>query len=297
MPLPEIHKVALVAPVHNRRETTLQALRSLSRVNKRGLLVRTIIVDDGSTDGTAEAIRLAFPEVEVLRGDGSLHYAAGTNRGIERALEWGADFIVTMNDDAVFHESFLERLVSTAIENPGSIVGALLLLWDAPHKVFQVDLKWETLKGGWVIPSELTAFSIPREPFPVECIVGNCLLAPSKAIRDVGLLDAESFPHGWGDAQWTTRMRKAGWKLLVDPRAYVWCEPNTNTPPLHTVGVKRLIQILFLDQRHPVNLKRQFDARWHSAPSRLTAALGFAVFIGQVARKCVEFGLLRRRTS
>src|ERR1041384_3597543 len=131
-------KVGLVIPVFNRRETTLQALRSLSRIDKAGLDVRIFIVDDGSTDGTSEAIRREFAEVELIAGDGTLHYAGGTNRGIMAALSWDADYVLTMNDDSVFHDQFLRRMVKTAQENPRSVVGALLLLWDQPHKVFQV---------------------------------------------------------------------------------------------------------------------------------------------------------------
>ena len=59
-------KVVIVSPVHNRREITLQCLRSLSRIDRDGLNVHTIIVDDGSTDGTAEAIKRDFPQVELI---------------------------------------------------------------------------------------------------------------------------------------------------------------------------------------------------------------------------------------
>jgi len=62
-------KVALVIPVFNRRETTLQALRSLSRIDTRGLCVRTIVVDDGSTDRTSEAVREEFPCIELISGE------------------------------------------------------------------------------------------------------------------------------------------------------------------------------------------------------------------------------------
>ena len=291
----EFLKVALVAPVHNRRETTLQALRSLSRIRTENFEVKIFIVDDGSVDGTDESITNNFPDVELIRGDGTLHYAAGTNRGIQRAMEWGADFVVTMNDDSVFHESFLQRLVATALAHPKSIVGALLLLWDEPHRVFQVGLEWKTLKGGWVTPDDLTAFSVSVEPFHVECIVGNCVLIPVAAIREVGLMDEKKFPHGWGDAQWTTRMRKAGWELLIDPKALVWCEPNTYPEPLHLLSAGRVFDILFRDERHPSNLKRQFVAKWYSAPSRLAATAGFIVDLARLLDKALKYGVEKRR--
>lgn len=288
-------KVAIVIPVYNRREITLQGLRSLARVDRTGLDVRIFIVDDGSTDGTSDAIRKNFPDVVLIQGDGTLHYAAGTNRGIEAALEWGAEFVATMNDDAVFHDQLLQRLISTTEANPRSIIGGLLLLWDEPHKVFQVGQTWNTLKGGWVIPDDLTAFNVPQTAFRVECLVGNCLMLPAASIREVGLMDEKRFPHGWGDAQWMARFSKAGWNLLVEPKAYVWCEPNTYPKPLHEMSRSKVLRTLFLDKRHPLNLSRQFIARWESAPSQTKAVVSFCVYLTQLAGKTLGFATGRRK--
>lgn len=290
-------KTALVIPVYNRRETTLQGLRSLSRINTEGLDVRVFLVDDASTDGTADAVRGEFPEVTLIEGDGKLHYAGGTNRGIEKALEWNPDYIVTMNDDSVFHENFLQRLISTARNTPKSIVGALLLLWDEPHKVFQVDPKWDTKSGGWVMPNDLTAFTIPQEPFEVECIVGNCVLFPAEAIRENGLMDEKRFLHGWGDAQYLMRMRKAGWTLLVDPKSLVWCEPNTYPIPLHAISFAEKLKVLFVNERHPLNLKRQFVARWESAPSRVKGVLSFGAYLFSLFGKIFKYGVNERSSA
>ena len=54
-------RVELVTPVHNRRDITLQCLRSLSRIDRTGLDIHITVVDDGSTDGTGDAIREQFP--------------------------------------------------------------------------------------------------------------------------------------------------------------------------------------------------------------------------------------------
>lgn len=277
-------KTALVIPVYNRREITLQGLRSLSRIDKNGLDVQIFVVDDGSTDGTSDAIREQFPDVELIHGTGNLHYAAGTNRGIDAALRWNAEYIVTMNDDAVFHDQFLKRLIRTAQQNPRSVIGSLLLLWNEPHKVFQVGQTWNTRAGGWMMPDDWTAFTVPNEPFEVECIVGNCVLFPSDAIRENGLMDEKRFPHGWGDAQYLMRMRKAGWQLLVDPKSLVWCEPNTYPKPLHKLNLNEKLKVLFVNQKHPLNLHRQFIARWESAPTRPQALCAFGVY-------CVELGM------
>lgn len=290
-------KTALVIPVYNRRETTLQGLKSLSRIDRDGLDVKIFVVDDGSTDGTGDAVRKNFPEVELICGDGTLHYAAGTNRGIEAALKWNPDYIVTMNDDSVFHEQFLQRLVKTAGENPHSIVGALLLLWDEPHKVFQVGQKWKTFRDGWQIPENLTAFNVEQNAFPVECIVGNCVLFPVEAIRENGLMDEKKFPHGWGDAQYLMKMRKAGWNLLIEPKSFVWCEPNTNPAPLHTQSLTEIFRILFVNRKHPLNLQRQFIARWESAPDKILAIPAFAIYCLKILGKSLKFSNPLRKVA
>lgn len=287
-------RTALVIPVHNRRETTLRALRSLSRINRTGLEVRIFVVDDGSSDGTSESIQSEFPEVELILGDGTLHYAAGTNRGITAAIAWNADFIVTMNDDSVFHEDFLVSLVRASRDSGGAVVGSLLLLWDVPHIAFQVDPKWIPSRAGWVFPQDLTAFSLPKEPFEVDCIVGNCVLFPASAIKEQGLMDEKAFPNGWGDAQFTTRIKKGGWTLLVDPRSRVWCEPNTYPPPLRLLTVSEVVRVLFRDSNHPANLRRQFKAIWHSAPSRLSALAAFGYYVAGLSSKALR---LRRFTE
>lgn len=290
-------KTALVIPVFNRRETTLQGLKSLSRICKENLDVKIFVIDDGSTDGTSEAVAKNFPEVEIIKGDGSLHYAGGTNSGIEAALKWNADYIATMNDDSVFHEQFLQRLIKTAEENPRSIIGALLLLWDEPHKVFQVGQTWNTLRGGWVMPEDLTAFNVGESAFEVECIVGNCVLFPVAAIEENGLMDNIKFPHGWGDAQYLMRMRKAGWKLLVEPKSLVWCEPNTYPAPLHTLNKKDIFKTLFINKKHPGNFQRQFVARWESAPNKLLAIPAFAVYFFQIVSKMLKYSNPLRKIS
>ncbi len=287
----DLCKVALVIPVHNRRDTTLQCLRSLARIDSTGLDVKLFIVDDGSTDDTSAAIHEAFPEVVLLTGDGSLHYAAGTNFGIKEALKWKPHFFVLMNDDAVCHDQFLQRLINTARSKPRSVVGALLLLWDEPHRVFQVDLKWNTWKGGWQHPTEMTAFDFPKEPFDVECLVGNCVLLPVEAVKECGLMDEERFPLGWGDAQYFMRMRKKGWRLILDPTALVWCEPNTYPLPLHTLPVRKMLNVLFLDKRHPANLQRQFIARWESAPQASLGLLAFVVYCVRLIWKTCRYGI------
>ncbi|QYO62160.1 16S rRNA (guanine(966)-N(2))-methyltransferase RsmD [Leptolyngbya sp. 7M] len=219
-------KVAIVFPVHNRRELTLQCLASLSEINKTGLDVKIYVVDDGSTDGTSEAIAAEFPEVITIKGDGDLWFTEGTNVGVRTALEHDPDHVVMMNDDQVFDREFLVSLVNTAQRFPRSVVGSLLLLWDRRDTVFQVAPMWNVWWGCWRHWYKQSIETVPDRPWEVDLIVGNCVLVPREAIEECGLMRSDRYPN-FGDAEYTPRLKRNGWRLLIDPGSKVYCQPNT----------------------------------------------------------------------
>ena len=288
-------RVEIVAPVHNRREITLLCLRSLARLNTVKLNVHIIIVDDGSTDGTGEAIRQEFPEVEVVPGGGNLWFTEGTNVGVRAALKHQPDYILMINDDAVFDADFLRYMVETAEKYPRSVVGSLLLLWDAPHKIFQVAPIWNTLKGGWQHWEQQTIWTVPTKPWEVDIIVGNCVLVPVEAIRDQGLLNSKRYPN-FGDAEYTPRLKRNNWRLLIDPRARVFCQPNTISKRISSMNLKEKFNALFWNLGHGQNLRRHFYHYIDSAPSRLQGFIGFIIFFIQIGLQKI-FGFTNKKSE
>lgn len=273
----KLTRVEIITPVHNRRDITLQCLKSLARINKTGLDVHIIIVDDGSTDGTSEAVAENYPEVEIVRGDGNLWFTAGTNRGIEAALKHDPDYVLTINDDAVFDENFLQLMIETAEKYPRSVIGALLLLWDMPHKIFQVSPQWDFWAGGFRHWVQQTIWTVPKRAWEVELIVGNCVLFPAEAIKECGLMNEKKFPH-FGDAEYTPRMRRKGWRLLIEPRARVFCQPNNLPPRVRQMPLKKMFKTLFIDLGNAHSLRRRFLATWYGAPNKLEGFLAFPIF-------------------
>ncbi len=273
-------RVEIVAPVHNRKAITLLCLRSLSRINSEGIDVHIVIVDDGSTDGTGEAIRREFPEVEIVDGNGELWFTEGTNRGVLTALKHDPQFILTINDDAVFDSEFLQYMVATAQKYTRSIVGSLLLLWDTPHKLFQTSPVWDTWGGGWRHWSSQTVWTVPAKPWEVGIIVGNCVLIPAAAFRECGLMDSKRYPN-FGDAEHTPRLKRLGWQLVIDPRARVFCQPNTPPTRLRSMGIKKMISALVVDMGNGHNLRRRFFAYVDGAPSKFQGILAYIMFLAR----------------
>lgn len=272
----DLLKVEIVTPVHNRRSETLQCLRSIARIDSTALQLHVIVVDDGSTDGTAEAIEAEFPDVEIIRGDGNLWYTAGTNRGITAALKHDPDYILAINNDTIFDEKCILNLVRCAERHPRSVVGALLLNWETPHQMFQVSPQWKLLYGGFRHWYKQTIWTVPTKPWQVEIIVGNCVLYPVLAIKEAGLMDEKRLPQ-FGDAEYTPRMRRMGWTLLIEPRARVFCKPNDPVSGFMGYPFKKKIKLLF-SSTSPYSIQRRFYASLGSAPNKLFGLLTIPVF-------------------
>lgn len=275
-------RVEIVTPVHNRRDITLQCLRSISNLNSEGLDIGVVIVDDGSTDGTTDAIRAEFPNVDVVQGTGDLWFTEGTNVAVRRALETNPKYVLQINDDQVFDADSVLYMVETAERYPRTVVGSLLLLWDKPHSLFQTAPVWDTWSGGWRHWYSQTVWTIPVRPWNVDIIVGNCVLIPVAAINECGLMDSKRYPN-FGDAEYTPRLKRGGWQLIIDPRSRVFCQPNTPPARVRAMGLRRKFSDLFVNLGAPHNLRRRLYANLAGAPNRLLGLVAFGVFLVRAA--------------
>jgi len=94
------------------------------------------VVDDGSTDGTSEAVSRLYPQVRILRGDGNLWWTGCMNLGSRDAVERGADYVMAMNDDVRVSPDCLQELVRCAEANKPCIVGSLIYHLDDPQRIW-----------------------------------------------------------------------------------------------------------------------------------------------------------------
>jgi GT2 family glycosyltransferase len=269
-------RVEIVTPVFNRRDETLRCLKSIERSDAGGLSLHTIIVDDGSTDGTAAAIACDFPHVEVIPTEGDLWYTAGANLGMKAALDRDPDYVLLINNDQVFDGQCIRRLVDCAERHPKSVVGALLLNRERPHEVFQVSPKWDTAKGGFRHWYNQTVWTVPDKPWRVELIVGNCVLFPTEAIRTMGVMDAKRLPQ-YGDAEYTPRLRRAGWQLLIEPRARVFCKPNDIVTGFRSLSLGDKIRKLFSSPTGGYSVQRRLYGSLGGAPNRAAGLAAFGI--------------------
>lgn len=205
----------------NGRAVTLDCLASLGRVLHPAL--RVLVVDNASTDGSVDAIRAAHPGVEILQMQENLRFAGGNNAGMRHALAAGAERIVLLNNDTTVAPDFLEKLEARLTADPATgMVVPKIYYHTAP------DLLWYA--GGHISfwRGELRHAGI-REPDrgqfdrsgDTEYATGCCVLVPRGVIDRAGMLD-EGYVMYTEDADWSLRIRKAGFRVVYEPAARVW---------------------------------------------------------------------------
>jgi GT2 family glycosyltransferase len=223
--------VALVA-CHNRRDLTLRCLQTLFAVAPAGVTLRVVLVDDGSTDGTAEAVAGLSLPVEVIRGDGTWFWSRSMAVAEAAAERTNPDWVLWLNDDTVLQPDALLLWRMAASQQPdGIVVGAL----------FSPRLDRFTYSGfDWPDRSSLvnTTLRPPNGTLQrTEGFHGNFVAVPRSARRRIGPIDAR-WPHNYADIDYALRAGKAGVDIWVLPRSVGECDPVTppwrdhRTPPL-----------------------------------------------------------------
>ena len=209
-------RIAIVLPVHNRKDFTLDCLRQLQGISRKGFASEIVLVDDGSADGTAEAVSQTYPEVSILKGDGNLWWAGGVNKGMEYALANGFDFIYTLNDDIDFFPDSLQVLYDTLKDRRDCVCGSIFLSFKNRENIVYAGIEvygfFRKLRSCFKGPYRDEYEGRIGE---ADTLSTKSTLTPAAVVRKVGLLDAVRFPHNYADFDYFMRVKSAGFPLLV----------------------------------------------------------------------------------
>jgi GT2 family glycosyltransferase/glycosyltransferase involved in cell wall biosynthesis len=217
--------IAALLTCHNRREHTLACLASLRVAAVPGITVDVHLVDDGSTDGTAEAVAAAYPEVEINRGSGDLFWGLGMRFAFTRAMPTHPDYLLWLNDDVVLDPDALERLLAAyaalcAGRQPLSIVAGST----------RDPQTGATTYGGVRRTSLLRRMAFAQvaptdTPQSCDTMNGNVVLIPRSVYSVVANID-ERFAHAMGDFDYGLRARSAGCQVFLAPGYVGTCNVN-----------------------------------------------------------------------
>ena len=208
-------RVSIIIPTWNRKDLALTCLDSVQGQTFRSW--EAIVVDDGSADGTAEAVAREHPDAQVVRLEKNSGFCAAANAGIARA---GAELMLLLNNDMTLEPGFLNRLITAADKSDAALFAPLVLFRDEPEFVYSAGDR--LLANGR--PESVgfrcrrVQFQFPPEIFGVSAGAG---LYRREVFDAVGALD-ERFIAYFEDSDLSFRARLAGYRaeFVEDAVAY-----------------------------------------------------------------------------
>lgn len=220
--------VDVIIPVYNACNDVFKCLSSL--VENTDVIHRVVVINDGNDERTRNMLSAfdnSFNHIVVETNKENLGYTKSVNVGIE---ESNADWVVILNSDTIVTMSWLKNMLNCALhdENAG-MIGPLsnAASWQSVPEVFDKSGDWSlnSFPAGLNendLASIVSSSSIRAYP-SVKVINGFCQLVSMSMLDEIGLLDEEAFPRGYGEENdMCARAVKAGYKLFICDDVYVY---------------------------------------------------------------------------
>ncbi len=215
--------LAVIMTCHNRRHTTLACLHALYEQTNH---CDVYLTDDGSSDGTAQAIKAEYPEVHILQGNGNLFWVGGMHLAFAEAIRNQYDYYLWLNDDTFLEANAVSRLLEIHKNlteqgySDSIVVGSTKdpTTGRATYGGAVKSKKWYSNKFEFLKPSSVIQ--------KCDAMYGNCVLIPKAVVAKVGNIDT-AFVHSLGDLDYALRARKLGCHIWVAPGYVGTCTKNS----------------------------------------------------------------------
>lgn len=283
----------------NGKTDTVACLTSLSKIDTHDTQFRVIVVDNGSSDHSAEYIKKRHPWVTVISAGGNLGFTGGNNVGIRRAVSDGAQYVWLLNNDTIvdgnvlsFMDTFADPKVGACGSKiyfaPGHEYHHHRYTSEERGRVFWYAgglMDWDNIYASHRGVDEVDhgQFDSQEEtPF----ITGCSFVVRTDVIRNVGMLDDAYYLY-LEDLDWSVRIQKAGYKTMYVPSSVVWHinAGSTGKPgnPTHEYYMTRN-RLVFGLRYAPIRTKIAL----------LRESLGFLIGKSPLRKKAVLDGLFGR---
>ncbi len=187
----------------NNKQLLKDCLYSIYQQTKK-ISFEVIVIDNASTDGSVEMVKLSFPEAQVAANQENVGFAKANNQALALA---NARYALLLNNDTVVKDGAFDKLVEFMDNHPrAGACGPRLL---NPEGTIQRQGSWLSRR-----------FWLAKKPVTVDFVVGACLLVRKEVVDQVGYLDENLFFYN-EDLDWCLTIRKAGYKIYFLPEAEV----------------------------------------------------------------------------
>lgn len=219
-------RVTAILASHNRRPRTLECLASYyAQKTGPAVALDAVLVDDGSVDGTREAVRSQFPDTEVVVGSGNLFWARAMALAEQAALAHEPAFLLWLNDDVVLRQNALSSLIETTQQEVDGCIAVGALCDPATG-----ELTYSGVRRRGLHPLQVDLVYPSDEVLPVETFNGNVVLVPHSVATRIGPIDG-GFVHAAADFDYGYRAADAEVLNLLAPGIVGTCAQNACERP------------------------------------------------------------------
>jgi len=213
-------KVFIIILNWNGLKDTLECLESVFKLDYPNFEV--IVVDNGSTDNSAEIIPKMYAQVIFVENKQNLGYTGGNNIGMQYAMDNGADYIWLLNNDMVVEPDTLSKLIETAELNfKIGLISPTIYYYDKPEKIqfcgSYIDWEHQTI----IYPKDNDEPVAEKFKTSTDvCLWGTALLIKRALVENIGYLNERYFAY-WEDTDYSIRSLEAGFKNYVENQAKI----------------------------------------------------------------------------
>jgi GT2 family glycosyltransferase len=201
-------------------KTTLASLQQTTYTN-----YDCIVVDNGSVDGSGQALKLEFPNIILIESETNKGFTGGNNIGMEYALEHGYEYIMMLNNDVEVEPDFLEPLVARLDQHPSvGAVQPLIYFHHDRHLIWNAGSRYLYWIG---LPITLKYFR--KDPLrkqiqqqkKIDWITGCAFMMRSNILKKTGILKERFFIY-FEDVDLSFRIKKTGYTLSYVPESVIY---------------------------------------------------------------------------
>jgi GT2 family glycosyltransferase len=256
-------KITILIPIYNRIAITKLGLASLydavkyyTENSKNQYSICTIVIDDGSTDGSSLWIEKNYPDIIILKGNGNLWWTGAINLGARYAIDnFSTDYVILWNDDTFCEISYFVELENLLSRLDNDIIIGSTILNSENNQLWSKLLFFNQLTGTSSYKKKMFPFGLKS----LNWLTGMGTIIPSFIIKEIGYWNNEKFPQYFGDIDFTLRASKKNYKIIGSEKLIIY--NKTEYSSYTASDIKSFLKSLNsnnLSSRYNLKIRSQF---------------------------------------